>query len=129
MPHPNERLIQDVLAAFKAGDREVIERIYAEDVVLHIPGNNQLSGDYRGLDDVLEGLSRFRELTKDTWSAELHDVLANDEHAVALSTRRGERAGRFGAFRAVTIYHLRGGRIAEIWIHEADQQAFDEFFS
>jgi hypothetical protein len=29
----------------------------------------------------------------------------------------------------VTIYHFRGGRIAEIWIHEADQQAVDEFFS
>lgn len=55
-----------------------------------------------------------------------HDLLANDEHAVALFTRRGERGGRFGAFRAVTLYHFRGGRIVEISIHEADQQAFDE---
>jgi ketosteroid isomerase-like protein len=129
MPHPNEKVIRDVLAAFQAGNREAIARIYAEDVVLHIPGDNLLSGDYKGLDEVLDALARFKKLTNETWTAELHDLLANEEHAVALFTRRGERGGRFGVFRAVTIYHFRGGRIAEIWIHEADQQAFDEFFS
>jgi ketosteroid isomerase-like protein len=129
MTHPNEQLIRDVLAAFQAGNLEAIARLHTGEVVLHIPGRNRLSGEYRGLGDVLGALTRFRELTDETWSVELHDVLANDRHAVALFTRRGERRGRSGAFRTVTVYHLRGGKIVEIWIHEGDQHAFDGFFS
>jgi ketosteroid isomerase-like protein len=129
MTHPNEQLIRNVLAAFQTGNLEAIARLYAQDVVLHIPGRNRLSGEYRGLGDVLGGLARFRQITNESWSAELHDVLANDKHGVALFTRRGARGGRSAAFRTVMVYHLREGRIVEIWIHEGDQQAFDEFFS
>lgn len=129
MTHPNEQLIRDVLAALQSGNLETIARHHSQDVVLHIPGRSRLSGVYRGLGDVLGGLARFRQLSNETWSVELHDVLANDTHAVALFTRRGERGGRSGVFRAVTVYHIRGGRIVEIWIHEGDQEAFDEFFS
>ena len=43
---------------------------------------------------MLQFFARVFEVTGGTFSFELHDVLANDEHAVALFTLRGERAGK-----------------------------------
>ena len=31
--------------------------------------------------------------------------------------------------RAATVYHVRGGRIAEAWLFELDPYAIDEFLS
>jgi hypothetical protein len=38
--------------------------------------------------------ARLFEVTGGTFSVDLHDVLANDEHTAALYTIRGERAGK-----------------------------------
>lgn len=43
---------------------------------------------------MLCGFARFRELTNGRWRSELHDLLASDEHAVALFVGRGQRAVR-----------------------------------
>jgi ketosteroid isomerase-like protein len=61
---------------------------------------------------------------------ERHDVLANDEHAAALVTIRGERAGKQQLNEnEVLIYHFRDGKVSEVWIQSTDQYAADEFFS
>jgi hypothetical protein len=64
-----------------------------------------------------------------TFSFELHDVLANDEHAVALVTVRGERAGKQLNDNMVQISHLRDGKAYEVWNPATDQYAQDEFWS
>jgi len=47
-----------------------------------------LSGDHRGVDDILDFFARTMELTAGSFRVELHDVVANDEHAVALYVAR-----------------------------------------
>jgi len=59
-------------------------------------------------------IARVLELTGGTFSIELHDVLANDEHAAALITIRGERAGRQLNDNTVQTYHIRDGAVAEV---------------
>ena len=57
-------------------------------------------------------------------------MLANDEHAAALVTIRGERAGKQQLNEnEVLIYHFRDGKVSEVWIQSTDQYAADEFFS
>jgi hypothetical protein len=73
--------------------------------------------------------ARLFELTGGTYSAELHDVLANDEHAVALFTSRGERAGKQLTDNQVLISHIRDGKMSEVWIQSTDLYAQDEFWS
>jgi hypothetical protein len=46
------------------------------------------------VDDILDFFARTMELTGGTFRVELHDVVANDEHAVALYVARGEREGK-----------------------------------
>jgi ketosteroid isomerase-like protein len=93
MGHPNEELVRSAFDAFAEGDTDTLRELMDQDVVWHVPGRNQLSGDHRGVDAILGFLARTMELTGGTFRAELHDVVANDEHAVALYVSRGEREG------------------------------------
>jgi ketosteroid isomerase-like protein len=69
------------------------------------------------------------ELTGGSFRVELHDALANDEHAVALYVARGEREGRTLEDKSVLVSHVRNGKLAETWQHSGDQYAADEFLS
>ena len=78
---------------------------------------------------MLQFFARLMELTNGTLSLELHDVLANDEHAVALVTVRGERAGKQLNDNMVETMHIRDGKVSEVWVHTTDLYALDEFLS
>jgi ketosteroid isomerase-like protein len=69
------------------------------------------------------------ELSGGTFRLEIHDVLANDEHVVILSTAHAERNGKTVANNGVQVAHVRDGRLVESWLHAADQYAVDEFWS
>jgi ketosteroid isomerase-like protein len=81
------------------------------------------------VDDILDFFARTLELTAGTFRVELHDVVANDEHAVALYVARGEREGKTLEDKSVLVSHVRDGRFLETWRHSEDQYAADEFLS
>src|SRR2546430_13890793 len=97
MAHPNEELVRTGYTAFGSGDMDTLRRLFAPDIVWHSPGRNPVGGDYHGVDQVLQLFGRLFELTGGTLRLELHDVLANDDHAVALVKNPAERGGRAGA--------------------------------
>jgi uncharacterized protein len=128
--HPDEGLVREGFAAFGRGDMDALRKqFFADDVRWHTPGRGLISGDYEGTEQVIQYFARVFELTDGTFSLELHDVLANDEHAVALITVRGERAGKQLTDNEVLTYHIRNGKISEVWVHATDLYAADEFFS
>ena len=129
MAHPNEELVRRGFDAFSKGDLDTVRALFDPDAVWHAPGRSRLSGDHRGVDDILDFFARTMELTGGTFRVELHDVLANDEHAVALYVARGEREGRSLEDRSVLVSHVRNGTFVETWQHSEDQYAADEFLS
>ena len=129
MAHPNEELVRRGFDAFATGDIDTLRQLFDQDAIWHVPGRSPLSGDHRGLDAILGFLARTMELTGGTFRAEVHDVVANDEHAVALYVSRGEREGRTLESRDVLVSHVRNGKLAEAWLLSADLYAVDEFFS
>jgi uncharacterized protein len=130
MAHPNEDLVREQYAALERGDMDALRnQCWTDDVRWHVPGRSPFAGDYEGPEQVLRVFARIFELTSDTLSSELHDVLANDEHAVALITTRAERAGKQLNDNQVDTYHFRDGKISEIWTQSTDQYAQDEFWS
>ena len=130
MAHPNEDLVREAYAAFGRGDMDALrDKFFTQDVRYHVTGRSPLGGDYEGVDQVLQFFARVFEMSGGTFSFELHDVLANDEHAVALVTVRGERAGKQLNDNMVQISHLRDGKAYEVWNQATDQYAQDEFWS
>jgi uncharacterized protein len=131
MTHPNEDLLREAFAAFQRGDLAALQsKYFAEDIRYHVPGRSQISGDYEGIDEVFGFFGRLFELSGGTLRLEVHDVLANDEHGVALYTVRAEREGRELVDNEVLIAHpTPDGKAAEVWTQSADQYAYDEFWS
>ena len=129
MAHPNEEIVRSGFDAFAKGDVDTLRQLFDQDAVWHVPGRSPLSGDHRGMDAILGFLARTMELTGGTFRAEVHDVVANDEHAVAIYVTRGEREGRTLESRDVLVSHIRNGKLAEAWLLSTDLYAVDEFFS
>ena len=129
MAHPNEELTRRGFDAFAKGDVDTLRELTDQDAVWHVPGRNQLSGDHRGVDAILGFFAKTMELTGGTFRIEVHDVVANDDHAVALFVSRGQREGRTYENRNVVVQHIRNGKLVEVWLLSEDQYAADEFFS
>jgi ketosteroid isomerase-like protein len=130
MAHPNEDLLRDGFAAFGRGDMDTLRKeTFAEDIRWHVPGRSLVAGDYQGLEQIIQLFARLAELSGRTYRAELHDVLANDEHAVAMTTQSGERAGKQWTDNIVIVYHFRDGKVSEAWNHPTDLYTLDEVWS
>lgn len=124
--HPNVARIRDGYAAFVRGDFAALNELFAEDVVFHVPGRNQLTGDYRGRDAVYGFFGKLMEVTEGSFGIEVHAVLADDEHGVALAVTTAGRGGRSMKVNEAHVTHLRDGRIVEFWVASTDQYAMDE---
>lgn len=130
MAHPSEDLVRQGFEALGRSDTEALRRHYfAEDIRWHYPGRGPLAGDYEGVARVVELRGRLHELSGGTHRIELHDVIGNDEHVVALQTTRAERAGRQLELNIVHVFHVRDGKVTEVWSHHGDLHASDEFWS
>ena len=64
-----------------------------------------------------------------TITAALHDVVANDDHVVALVDATATRGGRTLNYRTAEIVHVRDGKIVERWAFSDDTAAIVAFFA
>jgi uncharacterized protein len=129
MGHPNEDLIRQGYDAFSRGDMDALRELFHPDIVWHAPGRTQLSGDHQGVDAVLGFFGRTMELTSGNFRVEVHDVVANDDHAVGLHKAHAEREGRTLEDNNTVVYHVRDGKVTEAWQYWADPYAADELFA
>src|SRR5688572_12708913 len=114
---------------FNSGNLDDLTQLFAEDVVWHAGGRGRLAGDKRGRDATFAYFGQLGELTEGTFHAELHDIVANDEHVVGLHTNTGQRGGKSLNRREVLVFHLRDGRVIEVWEHYEDSQTWEEFYA
>jgi len=127
----NAEAIRKGYEAFSRGDMDSLRNeLFTPDVVWHQGGRNQTSGDYRGADAVIGLFGKLFQLTDGTFSVEVHDLLASEEHAVVLATVHAQRGGKtlqHGEYSHVC--HFRDGKLSEAWIVNVDPYEGDEFFS
>ena len=129
MTHPNEELLRNGYAAFEKGDLDTLRGMFSADIVWHSPGRGPLAGDYRGIDQVFGLFGRVVELSGGTFRNDIHDVLADDEHAVALVTAHGQREGKTLEDNQAHVFHVTDGIVTEVWLQPGDLYANDEFWS
>jgi ketosteroid isomerase-like protein len=129
MAHRNAELARKAGEALGRGDIDTFLTFHTDDVVQHIPGQNQLSGTYEGKDQFAKLFQRQFELLDGPPSVELHDVLATDDHVAVLAKQTFTRGGKSFTANLVVVIHVRDGKFSEIWLHPEDQYAADEFWS
>ncbi len=130
MGHPNEAVIRKGYEAFSKGDIETLQNeVLTDDIVWHFPGRNPLSGDYKGISEVLGFFGQLGERSGGTFQATLEDVFANDERGVGLHHATGTREGRTLDTHEVLVFRFRGDKASEAQSYSQDQQAEDQFWS
>ncbi len=127
--HPNAALLRKGYEAFGKGDMATITELFAEDLVWHLAGNNPLSGVHRGRDAVFAIFAKTTQLSGGTFKIDLHDVLANDEHAVALTRATASREGKQLNSLDTDVYHVSDGKVTEWWSFVENGRVTDEFWS
>lgn len=127
--HPNAELIRRGYTAFQTGDMDTLRTLFAPDIVWTWPGHNRFSGEHRGTDAVLSAFAQQFQETNGTLRVEVHDVVANDEHGVALATFSGERNGKQASDRYAHVFHIKEGRVTESWILDENPEVIDEFWA
>ncbi len=125
--HPNAQLWRRAQEAFSRRDMDSLRTFWADDIVYHVPGASPIAGDHKGLDAVLALFAKIVEM--DIRIVDVHDVLASDDHVVALVRGTASREGRQLSMNQANIYNASDGKITEAWLLPTDQLAFDEFFS
>jgi uncharacterized protein len=124
--HPNVDRIRAGYAAFSTGDLAALNDLFAEDLLWHVAGRNQLAGEYRGRDTVYGLMGKVMEITGGTFHVDVDAILADDTHATALVTITASRAGHSGKAKSVQVFHLRDGKVTEFWETTNDQYAIDD---
>lgn len=127
--HRNETVIRRHLDALAAGNVEAALEDYADDGTIRYPGHNRLTGEHRGRAAVRDFLGLALQLTDGTFRPTVHDILANDEHAVLLVACEATRDGRRYEWIAADVYHVADDRITDHWVLEGAQHVVDEVFA
>jgi ketosteroid isomerase-like protein len=116
-------------AAYVGGDMNVINELFADDIVWHVAGRSLIAGEYRGKQEVFGFFAKLQEMSQGTSTLEVHDLLASDDHGVAIVVESATRNGRAFQGQATHVLHLHDGKVTEFWDAHPDQYASDEFWS
>src|SRR5262249_39365404 len=101
---------------------------YHDDITLHWHGRGPLAGAHRGKAAALAALAEQGKRAKRTPLA-VRDVLASDDHAVALTVERFERDGRSVELERGLVYRIRDGRLWECRVYDRDERLVDELLA
>jgi ketosteroid isomerase-like protein len=126
MSHPNEDLVRKGYEAFSTGDMAGLRQLLDPQVVWHSAGRNPLSGDYRGIEEVLGFFGRTMEHTQGSFRVSVEEVLVNDQGAVVVQRSSAQRNGKSLDDRAVQLFHISDGKVVEVWQYWGDPYAADE---
>lgn len=129
--HTNVALVRRAMQAMNEQDMSraqqemtVVDAFMADDIVWHEIGRAEPRRGKEELRAAMMAGARAWTVTYD-----LHDVLANDEHAIALGTASATRGGKTLTYRTAEIFHIHKGKAVERWAFSDDTAAIVEFFA
>lgn len=125
----NVSVVRKLAAAYERADIGAIDALLSDDVVFHVPGDHPLSGTYAGKTEVFGYLGQVAATSQSADGGfDVHAVMGDDDHAVALVTGTIEHNGVRFIWPTVHVFHVRDGKVTEFWEASLDQHAEDEFW-
>ncbi len=130
--HPNVGRVTKALEARARGkfddeDTKIILDAFADDAVWHMSG---AWSDVQGKDALLAQWKAVAEASDDSFRVELHEMFADDDHAIGISTIRAKNGEKSMEMREIQVFHLDSeGRITEFWGIVADEGELNAFWA
>jgi uncharacterized protein len=102
--------------AFKRGDLKAVGELFTDDAVWHGRGSTKFGGDFKGRDAIMGDMAQFAQTFQDI-QLDIHDILANEQHVVALVNSSVKRNGKTYEDHQTFVFHLNNeGKTTETWI-------------
>ncbi|MFC9592902.1 nuclear transport factor 2 family protein [Streptomyces sp. NPDC056944] len=114
--HPHAALVRRGYEAFGTGDMETLADMMTGDCTQHVPGESQISGHYKGRDNILGGYYRkLGELTGGTMRVELKGVYVDGRGHVITTHRFFAERGNVGIeMDGGLFFTLVGDKVSDI---------------
>ena len=123
--HPNAAKLRAAAEALEAsGDMSSQMGMIDDNIVWHEIGSDEPVRGKQALGERMSGMPEGAGITIDT-----HDIIANDEHAVALVTATATMGDQSLTYRTAEIYHMKDGKITERWAFSDDTDRINQFFA
>jgi uncharacterized protein len=120
--HPNATMARNAIDSLNRGDWEAMSETLADDVIWHEIGRDEPRRGKAAL--ATPGGAPGADI-----KVKLHDVVANDEHVIALVEATATRDGKTLVYRTAEIMHVRDGKVTERWAFSDDTAAIIDFFA
>jgi uncharacterized protein len=127
--HPNAVLLEKLYADFAKGDLASVLAACADNVTFQVPGKGKVAGKYNKQSFAQEFAMKLGELSDGTLKLEIHDILASDRHAVALSTAHLARKGKTLEYRTAHVWRFENGKPVACYEYPRDLYQFDDIWS
>jgi uncharacterized protein len=126
--HPNATVFRRGYEAFNSGDMDTIRELFDQNIVWHAGGRNRFSRDAHGIDETLGFFLELMQATDGTFHVDVHDIIANDDHAVALVSPHSVVNGVTSDDIAAHVVHMKNGKVTESWFFNWNPYQQDELF-
>ena len=122
--HPNAAKIRAASDAMEqGGDMTSQMDLLSDDIVWHEIGSDEPVRGKQALIERFSGMPEGASIKVDT-----HDVVANDDHAIALVTATATMGDQQLVYRTAEIYHVKDGKVTERWAFSDDTDRINKFF-
>lgn len=124
--HPNVVSARASIEAFQRRDLEAFAAHVHDDVVWHAPGSNRFAGSFDGKAAAMKRFMDQAAAGVNFEIADVHDVVGNDDHVVALVQSRITGPGGELTNPAVFVMHVQDGLLREFWGMNEQQDQVDK---
>ena len=129
MVYLDKEAITQLVEAINQRNLDPGSKLFSDDVVLHFPGNNQVSGDYHGKSGVVEIWQKQIRLTNDTLKVEIVDTSQGEGNVILIMQISAQSNEQSYSWRRANHYKIVKGRVVEGWIYEGNQYIADKVFA
>ena len=127
--HPDSAVVRQGYEAFSRGDMEKLASLMTTDCVHHVPGQSQISGHFKGRDNVLAMYRQMNELSGGTMRVELQGVYPDGRgHAISVHRFTAERGDRGIDIKGGLFFTIVGGKVSDIDECVEDIEEADAFW-
>jgi ketosteroid isomerase-like protein len=128
--HPDITLVKRGYDAFNRADIATLTELIADDAVQTMVGDNLVSGEFKGRDNILAMYGKIADLTNGTYTVDVEQTFTDGRGTVVVVHRQtGERNGKRLDNRQALIFKIVGGKAVSLTDTSDDPAVDDAFYS
>ncbi|MEU2284710.1 nuclear transport factor 2 family protein [Streptomyces sp. NPDC013178] len=114
--HPHTMLVRKGYEAFQRGDMDALRGMMTGDCTHHVPGSHPLSGDFKGLDSIINDYyARLSSETDGSFRVELLNVFVDGRgHALSVHRLTADRGSKHLDEKGGIVFRIVGDKFSDL---------------